>query len=309
MSELARVEGLSIPRDTRVICVSDIHGSLDLFQRLLHKINFNGDDLLLLLGGLYTKGPQSHETLKYVMELCKRPNVRALRGNCDWVADFVTDAERAWLEGLPHILNARAYVFVHGGLTSQDLYAQDARACMKNHAFMEQGLCFDNYIVTGHWPVNNYCHEIPCFNPIVKPRQRIIAIDGGNVLKTPGQINAFIIYNDTFSFDSVDDFPTYTVRKPQAESGGTINVTWLDRQIEIVGKNGFLSTIRHIKTGKTLTVPTECIWTDADGSLCECTYATDYCLPVETGEAVSAVKWFNNWLYAKKGGYAGWVIT
>lgn len=77
------VKHIDLPADRRVFAVSDVHGNLDYLKGLLNKISFTTDDILILLGDLIEKGPQSIETLQYIMELCKNHTVYVLRGNCD----------------------------------------------------------------------------------------------------------------------------------------------------------------------------------------------------------------------------------
>ncbi|MCL2409915.1 MAG: metallophosphoesterase [Oscillospiraceae bacterium] len=314
MEKMAKIERITIPENKRVICISDIHGALDLFKRLLEKVKFSDDDILILLGDYYLKGPQNHETLKYVMELSQKDNVHALRGNCDAVgeilapyADFTMEPQEIeWAENLPHIIESQDYIFVHGGLTSENLHEQQAMTCMKNDAFMEKGLIFSKWLVTGHWPVNNYCHKIACYDPIVNEEQKIIAIDGGMGTHAYGQLNAFIIFNGSFSFDSVDDFPLYQAEKSQVESGGNLHITWNDRFVELVERGEDVSVYRHVATGVTLSIPDEMTWVESDGKLAAA-HGTDYFLPVTAGETVSAVKWFGDRIYAKKNGVCGWI--
>jgi len=309
MEEAAKIRKISLPEGKRVICVSDIHGSLDLFKRLLRKVRYARDDVLILLGDFYTKGAQGHETLKYVIELCRSPDVYALRGNCDWIESYLDSREAAWLESLPHVLEAKDYIFVHGGLTSEILGGQAARSCMKYDAFMEKGLSFRKYVVTGHWPTFNYCHTIPCCNPIIDEANRIIAIDGGISLLSMGQLNAFIITQDAFSFDTVDDLPAYQCRKSQSASGGTVNITWKDRHVELIGESGGYSAVRHMRTGLILTLPSGVLWIDYEGHLCGCSFGTDHCLAVHAGDTVSVVQDFGDRFFAKKDGVLGWVMT
>ncbi|MCL2004308.1 MAG: metallophosphoesterase [Oscillospiraceae bacterium] len=293
----------------RTVCISDIHGHLELFEKLLAKVGYAPDDTLLLLGDLYTKGPRPRETLKRVFELSRSPNVHILRGNCEDITDDLLPEETAWIEALPHILEADGYIFAHGGLPSEDLRNLDAWACMKNDAFLEQGLSFSRRVVTGHWPVYNYCHRIPCHNPMIREEQRKIAIDGGCVIKDSGQLNAFIIQDGAFSFESADNLPPYRVEKTQQERGGTLNITWKDKQVEMIEPGDEFSQVRHTESGKTLTIPTSYLYTDAGGVLSGCRCGTDYFLPVAAGETVSVVDRFSDRILAKKNGTVGWIMT
>jgi len=305
-----KIQKLHIPQNKRIICISDIHGCLDLFKQLLEQINFCGDnsDILILLGDMYTKGPHGHDTLKYIMELDKNPNVYPIMGNCDWPESYLNDTEKAWLADLPHIIESDDYIFVHGGIRSSDFEQETVWGCMKNDCFMEQGLSFDKYIVTGHWPTDNYCHQIACCNPIVDEKSRIIAIDGGMVIRGGGQLNAFIIQGGVFSFESIDALPTITATFNQSSDGGHIHATWNDRFIELVEEGEKFSKYRHIASGHVVPLPNEVVRKDASGNLWEASYFTDYFLPIEVGDVVSVVKDFGDLFFGKKGGVCGWVL-
>ena len=305
MSEPAIIISLTISTKQRIISISDIHGNIDMLVALLEKSELSDDDILILLGDFYTKGPKGKETIEYIIKLCQRSSVYAVRGNTDIIADDMTQIEKEWLESLPHIIETEEYTFVHGGLTSHDLTKQTAWECMKNDAFMDKDLAFDKYIITGHWPVNNYCHKVPCLNPIVNEEKRIVAIDGGTINRG-GQLNAFIIRGGEFSFESVDLLPKYIVKKSQLKSGGTLNITWHDRFVELVEQGEEFSVYRHTATGKTLSIANTFVWADDEGNTCA-VLVTDYYLPVSKGDIVSVVERFSDRIFAKKDGIMGWV--
>jgi hypothetical protein len=152
-----------------------------------------------------------------------------------------------------------------------------------------------------------YCHQIPCNNPIINEAKKIIAIDGGYCNKPDGQLNAFIIQNNQFYFTYVDKHPLHRIEKPQAASGGTLAVTFLDRAIEILQDGEKLCQVKHLKTGKTLTVPKSRIWTEPNNPPAVCDMATDYHLPVNIGDEVSLIESFDDRLFVKMDGVSGWV--
>ena len=79
---------LDIPRGRRILAVSDIHGHVHFLKKVLEKAGFCEDDELIIDGDIIEKGPYSLETLRYVMELDKKPNVHVISGNVDSGADW-----------------------------------------------------------------------------------------------------------------------------------------------------------------------------------------------------------------------------
>ena len=316
-----KIKQLEIQKDKRIICISDIHGSLSLFKQLLLKVNFCKEDILVLIGDLYLKGSEeSYDTLKYIMELSKSPNVYVIRGNCDitedkWIKELnnppfmMTDKEKEWVEDLPHVIESESYIFVHGGLTSNKIDPEeDAFNYMKNDNFMNKGFKFLKYVVTGHWPVANYRYKIKNNNPLVNEELGIIAIDGGNVIGPDGgQLNAFIIEDNKFSYDFVDNYPVIKIEKSQEARGGNLNVTWLDRFVEILEKGLEFSLCKHIESGQTIEVPNSAVFNDSENRSCAASFATDYYLPVNAGDTVSVIKEFSDRIFAKKEGISGWI--
>lgn len=66
--------------------IGDVHGQLDILKTLLQRIGYNpAEDMLYFVGDYVDWGPKSIETLLYVMELAKNPNVHCVLGNHDWM--------------------------------------------------------------------------------------------------------------------------------------------------------------------------------------------------------------------------------
>ena len=85
---------LDPPADSRILAVSDVHGSLRYLHGLLESVRFSPDDTLILVGDLLEKGPQSLDTLRYVMELSKTHSVHCVAGNCDWIVPILFESGR-----------------------------------------------------------------------------------------------------------------------------------------------------------------------------------------------------------------------
>ena len=79
----ARVERLRIAPGRRILVVSDIHGNLPYLRGLLEKAAFGADDELIVAGDFLEKGPESLNTLHFLMDLTRRGNCHLLLGNCD----------------------------------------------------------------------------------------------------------------------------------------------------------------------------------------------------------------------------------
>ncbi|PFB31574.1 serine/threonine protein phosphatase [Bacillus cereus] len=98
---MEKIKKLSIPNDGRVIIISDIHGELDLFKELLHKVNFKDEDYLIINGDLCEKGRNSIGVVNYVMDLLvSMPNVYVIEGNCEVVVEALVNENPALINYL-----------------------------------------------------------------------------------------------------------------------------------------------------------------------------------------------------------------
>lgn len=61
-----------------IYVISDIHGELELFEKMLEKIDLKPEDTLYVLGDLIDRGEKSIDTLKLAM---KHPNIEFIIGN------------------------------------------------------------------------------------------------------------------------------------------------------------------------------------------------------------------------------------
>lgn len=87
----------------RTLIISDIHGELKLFKKLLKKVKYSADkDQLILLGDYVDRGPDSKGVLERVMELKKKGAI-VLKGNHDDMmvsaVDNKPDAWERWKRG------------------------------------------------------------------------------------------------------------------------------------------------------------------------------------------------------------------
>lgn len=122
----------------RTVVVGDVHGCLDELRALLERVSFRpGDDLLVSVGDLVNKGPDSAGVVRLVRSL----GGRAVMGNHDdlvvrclvarrekdddefpdgvrRIAKRLDDEDAAWLEALPLSLHLAEHhtLVVHAGL-------------------------------------------------------------------------------------------------------------------------------------------------------------------------------------------------
>jgi len=81
---MIKIQDLTFPSDSRIIVISDIHGSLEIFKRLLKKVDYHpNQDFLILLGDFAQKGKEPLKTLRFIMELSRLERVYPVLGNCD----------------------------------------------------------------------------------------------------------------------------------------------------------------------------------------------------------------------------------
>lgn len=218
--------------------------------------------------------------------------------------------EVAFLRGLPHILEAGNFIFVHGGVPREDrLEELLAYQCMKNDDFVGQGLHFKKWVVVGHWPVTLYNPKIPTAKPLVSAEQHVISIDGGCVLKLDGQLNALIIPDitgDTVDNVAYDGLPVVTALDGQEASSDSLNIRWSDSAVEVLRTEGDCSWCRHISTGRELWVLSEYLYPRRSDGHIHVEDTTDYQLPVEPGDRLALVRESSRGYMVKKHGETGW---
>ena len=215
---------------------------------------------------------------------------------------------RAWLAGLPTILETEHLVFVHGGVPSLDhMERLDRWKCMKNDDFRGQGHSFSKWVIVGHWPVTLYDPKIPSAAPLFDWERKIISIDGGCVLKADGQLNALILpseESEDFTWRAYDGLPVYIALDRQAPSEDSVNIRWGRSDVEVLGEGPELSRCRHVESGRVLDVLTAYLRREGDRVWCE--DSTDYRLPVEPGDRLSLVARTSRGSLMKKNGVTGW---
>ena len=97
---ITTLQRVSFPDGRRVLMISDIHAHADGLRAILDQAGFSHDDILVIVGDVIEKGPQSLEALRLVMDLCRAYTVYPVMGNVDlWRLEYLeaTDPEK-WRE-------------------------------------------------------------------------------------------------------------------------------------------------------------------------------------------------------------------
>lgn len=355
----------------RIIAMSDIHGHLDNMVQLLRKLHYNGDDILILVGDLIDKGPDSLQTLRYVMDLAAEHQVYVSIGNVDehrlellcdktegsaqrfsgfihWLqerwgcglildmlaalgisADHIAPENAAeikkqllehyapeidFLQRLPTILEMSGYIFVHGGIPTDDLDSlagTDRHQWLKNDRFLEKGYRFSRCVVVGHWPVSLYRRQEESLKPVFDLERRIISMDGGCGLKVSGQLNALIFPDKDadmreIEWDYYDGFPSVTAMESQRGEPFSLHIQYFDNQVEQLEEKEDMTLCLHKNSGQKLWIPS-CFLYTAENGTCQTNDYIDAKLGIKAGDKISAIHSGSFGCYGKvDGGISGW---
>lgn len=219
-------------------------------------------------------------------------------------------SELAFLRELPTIIETQSFIFVHGGIPSEDISSfegTDAFKYLKCDAFLEKGYKFNKYVVVGHWPVTLYGDKFASFNPIIDKQRKIISIDGGCGLKQEGQLNVLIIpdvYSEDFTYESYDAFPLARAQTGQTASADSFYIRYLDNRIKVLESGEEFTYIRHESTGRELWVLSDLIFNNGEYTACD-DFST-YRLPVSAGDKLSIIRKTSKGYLVKKDGISGW---
>ena len=216
--------------------------------------------------------------------------------------------EFAFLEALPHALEAGNFLFAHAAvLPDRPLEAHTIGELVKCDAYYRLGYSFDKWVVVGHYPVMLYGDDIVSANPVIDRERRIVSIDGGCVLKDDGQLNCLIIPDitgDTMDFVAYDPFPVRRVLEDQTASSRSAYIRWGDSTVQVLERGEEFSRCRHVRTGYELDILTKYLFTGEETT--ECNDCTDYVLPLRAGDPVRVVEETSRGYFVKHNGVSGW---
>ncbi len=144
----------AIQNKPRVIAIGDVHGCIDELQALLRRCNYRPGDVIVFLGDLVSKGPDSPS----VVQMAREIGAIGVRGNHDFevirwhqaiksgadppviasdhfnIATQLDSADIKWLYSLPWYLSSKDLnaLFVHAGFVSGIRLAKQNPRLMMN---------------------------------------------------------------------------------------------------------------------------------------------------------------------------------
>jgi protein phosphatase len=358
---LKKIKKLFIPKNARLIVISDIHGELGLLNQLLSKVDFNSGDCLIINGDLCEKGSNSDGVVRFIMELeAQYPNVHVTEGNCDTlVEDLVKEnheilgylkkrehsilnewldkigfviggdttvgeikeklicqfsKEINWLLQLPTAIETDDYIFVHAGIEDRVDWKETERdKAITFRSFLHHTHNAGKYVIVGHWPVVNYSSDLSSHNPIIDEVKKMIAIDGGNIIKNTGQLNALIIdrtnEEDSITYTYTDAFPQVEVLEDflaDAKIRGAIS--YPSYELVPIEAGPYFTLCEQIDTINKVYVKNEYIYQGEDGSAYAKGDVSCAQISVKKGDIVSLIADnCSGYDLIKKNGVVGWI--
>ena len=163
----------ALARQPRVIAIGDVHGCIDELQALLRRCDYRPGDLIVFLGDLVSKGPDSASVVQMAREL----GAIGVRGNHDFevirwhqaiksgaeppvigsehyqIASKLSTADMRWMYSLPWYISSKELnaLFVHAGFVSGiRLGKQNPRLMMNMRSILPDGTVTSKFF--NNWP-------------------------------------------------------------------------------------------------------------------------------------------------------------
>jgi len=160
-------------RHPRVIAIGDVHGCIDELQDLLRECDYRPGDVVVFLGDLVSKGPDSMA----VVQMAREIGAIGVRGNHDFevvrwhqaimsgvdppvvgsehyhIANCLTKADMKWMYSLPWFISSQdlGALFVHAGFVSGiRLAKQNPRLMMNMRSILPDGTVTSKFF--NNWP-------------------------------------------------------------------------------------------------------------------------------------------------------------
>lgn len=129
----------------KIFVISDIHGNGNLFEKLLNELDYNQEDLFVILGDSCDRGDEIKKTYELIFNLAEKTNLIHLKGNHEkmleefyllnkvypyryhengsesTIKEFSENVELLkkvldFISKMPDIIESNNYIFVHAGI-------------------------------------------------------------------------------------------------------------------------------------------------------------------------------------------------
>ncbi|MCL9816705.1 metallophosphoesterase family protein [Natronocalculus amylovorans] len=207
-----------------VYIVGDVHGCLDEFTDLLEQLNVTATDLVVVVGDLVRKGPDSAGVIELVRD---SPNIFSVRGNNEEkllrgtksLPELTTD-DLAWIQSLPVAISFADTLIVHGGIDPRKPLAdhdvddlQNTRSLVPGGSY-DRPFWFDKYA----GPQRVFFGHTVLERPIV--RAHAVGLDtgcvyGGTLTAYDWRADKIIQYNAT---ETIQERPDKKFVSPPAQT-------------------------------------------------------------------------------------------
>lgn len=195
-----------------IYVVGDVHGCRAEFEQLLDDLDLRDDELVVVVGDLVRKGPDSAGVLELVKE---NENVKSVRGNNEdklirGTKDIGLSEELSeFVHSLPLVISWEGALVVHGGIDPKQAYADhdeqellNMRAPYADGSSYEGPLWYDDFEGPQRVFFGHTVHDAPF------ETEYAVALDTGCV--SGGQLTAYDYFGDEVI--TVPAFDTYEGR-------------------------------------------------------------------------------------------------
>ncbi|CDO04378.1 diadenosine tetraphosphatase [Oceanobacillus picturae] len=161
--------------------------------------------------------------------------------------------EMEWLISRPLAYETDAFILVHAGIENRlDWENTSEQSALAMPCFYEQGHKAEKPVIVGHWPAVNYtADKNSSNNSIIDTEKKIITMDGGNQIKSDGQLNAVLYENGHFSYTFVDEiYKRAIVQQEHKDLTGRIGtVTYPNYEFTLLKEDTFFTFCENKSLG------------------------------------------------------------
>lgn len=215
--------------------------------------------------------------------------------------------ELSFISDLPHVIECDTYIAVHAGLHAEQDFGNDFRIPLTSTFFMEKAPSFKKRVVVGHMPVTEYQRYIASFDPIYSAKKNLYSIDGGNVVKKAGQLNALIFEGNKTHIKRMDHLRSATViQEVPYQNQIPFFVTWNRGNVKVLKSQNNQYYVYNPYLNRSFWIDSSFL-SYRDNTI----YATDYTnyqIPLHTGDKVKIVRTYQDKVQIKKDGILGWTF-